>query len=42
MRSRLFRSKPLGFFQAPQRFTDLPAHGVRLGEVDVVPGLPLR
>jgi hypothetical protein len=33
---------PLGFLQAVQRFTDLPPHGMRLGEVDAVPGLPFR
>lgn len=40
MGARLLRSESFGFFQAPECFSDLSSHGVCLGEVDVVPGLP--
>jgi hypothetical protein len=40
VRAGLLRSEPFGFFQAAQGFADLPPHGVRLGQIDVVPGLP--
>jgi hypothetical protein len=37
-----FGGDALGFLQGVECFADLAAHGVRLGQVEVVAGLPFR
>jgi hypothetical protein len=41
VRADLLGCQALGFFEAAQRLADLPSHGMRLGEVQVVSGLSL-
>jgi len=42
MDAGFLRGNPLGLLQGVQSLADLAAHGVRLGQVEIMSGLPFR